>query len=320
MDRSNRKEDLALTFRRTAYQNPLVKIPRAGYEPPSKDFFDFKETASGQEIDDEDEQKPMFTIANACRGFQITVGDIFIIRFQVLKKLFQNDAFKLTGTKLKKFATNMGAELEQHPILQEQITRNDEPDHVRIPAAWYRDILKKWIQNLAADMRSRAKKNEQYAPGLKFPTAVVQYASHIDKSKEDAPYIPLHIMTILISLIGEEEVMATIVVFLEDVMRESDEEIHKKQMDTPTAQYIEKDPTIDLLELSKLKALITSDWKDALEGSNWHLTYLDPEWGNASLVIENDLQLQNAIRNLRFRGATNVHMRVSLANHCAESS
>ncbi|KAJ8118680.1 hypothetical protein OPT61_g368 [Boeremia exigua] len=64
------------------------------------------------------------------------------------------------------------------------------------------------------------------------------------------------------------------------------------------------------LSIVKLKASVEQEWHQELKRKQWEIAYLNPYWGNETLLVESDLQLWVAFHDLSVRGDDCIHFRV----------
>jgi hypothetical protein len=112
------------------------------------------------------------------------------------------------------------------------------------------------------------------------------------------------------ALIEPERVLKEDMVLAENTLVSNDDPGFAKQADTPTCHYKRSDVDIDRLSFDKPQEEISFIWANALRDFDWAITYLDPNWSNASIRIETDKGLRVAVQSLRLRRDATVKFRV----------
>ena len=104
---------------------------------PTTEFLANQEDANGSKT-----IKKVFNVAKAARGFQLTVGNLDIVRVRINKALIKNDMWKSkkTSSTFKTFHTTFVDAIGRRPIILPQLRKKSSNVHVKILVSCYRSF------------------------------------------------------------------------------------------------------------------------------------------------------------------------------------
>jgi len=298
--------------RSDASRDPRYQVPRAGYDRHRRNDFDFwlNITSKGEL------HKVKFSINSFCEGFDITATQFYIVRYELMRVLFKDDLYKKLRKDKKK--SKLSAVDAHYIHVEERISNHTLLDSPRVHGYWRRAIIKEFVISTAHQMRSKAtpitNPDDSTSETTMFIPNRSNFASHpkfgpaakrLPIADEDYPDLET-ISIELYSLTGYEE--DPHLIRLEKI-------IPVDQKDPDSELSLDRaDFSLLIEEVYRKNSHVTGD-----ERRRYGVAYQNMYYGNAILLVEDDVTLRIALKALRIRGRCGQLMKFFVSTVSQES-
>jgi len=246
-----------------------------------------------------------FSNAEFIRGFQITGGDYFIILSYTISLLLPADLFARDFNKreVEFEIKDVEEAVMNHPLL----TRTRHESFVKVRYYWKTSMIARFVQRVAEDIyKFKVTGTTSYIPGDPIPEHKIGFHPAQAKINKRGDWVPILDSRIECQIIeyneaGELENLDIVVFEMVSIFDGSASTENK---------LCKADRDIDHLTLDKLKQEITTRARNIVEGEEWYVAYLAPQWGNETVVVKNNEMLRTAISTMRLKDVDVYQFRV----------